>query len=154
MANEHLELNAMKTSKSAKKSAATRSFRTRERIFKLRRWGYLSQPRSARIFGPLNRLTRCRFDADAARAIYSGAIGADFIAILLSRSAAAGLNNAWNPRPDTDRDAILTRLVRRLFDRFCNALSRTKRFPGGCHFADSAARSILDAPESTARSNR
>jgi len=125
----------MKTSKSAKKStAAVAPSAQRERIFEaFRRWGYLEAS-----LDPLGFLQPLKSpdldfsgpDADAARAIYSGAIGADFMHLAQPERRRWIEERMESAAPDTDRDAILTRLVRAdLFEQVLQSrYLGTKRF--------------------------
>src|SRR5206468_5154088 len=103
-----------KSSKAAKRSAnGSASSANRERIFEaFRRWGYLEADLDP--LGFLKPLKSPDLDfsgpnADAARKVYSGTIGADFMHLveperrqwIAERMEAAG--------PETDRDVILTR---------------------------------------------
>src|SRR6266849_3049253 len=106
-----------KSSKAAKRVAngATPSS-DRERIFDaFRRWGYLEAN-----LDPLGFLKPLKSpdldfsgpDADAARAIYSGTIGADFMHLLQPERRRWIAERMESEGPETDRDFMLTRLVR------------------------------------------
>src|SRR6266404_4136951 len=88
----------------------------RERIFDaFRRWGYLEAS-----LDPLGFLEPLKSpdldfsgpDADAARAIYSASVGADFMHLLQPERRRWIAERMESPGPETDRDVILTRLVR------------------------------------------
>ncbi|HEY1422270.1 MAG TPA: hypothetical protein VGF20_02370, partial [Candidatus Acidoferrum sp.] len=107
-----------KSSKGAKRAGnGTASVSAeRERVFEaFRRWGYLEAS-----LDPLGFLKPLKSpdldfsgpDADAARAIYSGAIGADFMHLLQPERRKWIAERMESAGPETDRDVILTRLVR------------------------------------------
>src|SRR5207237_1227386 len=68
--------------------------------------------------------------ADAARAIYSGTIGADFMHLVEAERRRWIAERMESPGPETDRDVILTRLVRAdLFEQVLQSrYLGTKRF--------------------------
>src|ERR1041385_1907613 len=88
----------------------------RERIFEsFRRWGYLEA--SLDPLGFLEPLKSPELDfsgphADAARQIYSGSIGADFMHLVQPERRRWIAERMESPAPETDRHVILTRLVR------------------------------------------
>ena len=88
----------------------------RERVFDaFRRWGYLEASLDPLGFlAPLKSpdLDFSGPDADAARAIYSATIGADFMHLLQPERRRWIAKRMESPGPETDRDVILTRLVR------------------------------------------
>ncbi len=124
-----------KSSKSAKRAATgTTPSPERERIFDaFRRWGYLEAN-----LDPLGFLEPLRSqdldfsgpDADAARAIYSGTIGADFMHLLQPERRRWIAERMESEGPETDRDFMLTRLVRAdLFEQVLQSrYLGTKRF--------------------------
>src|ERR1700741_4085424 len=88
----------------------------RERIFDaFRRWGYLEAN-----LDPLGFLEPLKSpdldfsgpDADAARAIYSGTIRADFMPLVQPERRRWIADRMESPGLETDRDFMLTRLVR------------------------------------------
>src|SRR5258707_264330 len=106
----------------------------RERIFDaFRRWGYLEAS-----LDPLGFLEPLKSrdldfsgpDTDAARAIYSASIGADFMHLLQPERRRWIAKRMESPGPETDRDVILTRLVRAdLFEQVLQSrYLGTKRF--------------------------
>src|SRR5258707_5121158 len=106
----------------------------RERIFDaFRRWGYLEAS-----LDPLGFLEPLKSrdldfsgpDTDAARAIYSASIGADFMHLLQPERRRWIAERMESPGPETDRDVILTRLVRAdLFEQVLQSrYLGTKRF--------------------------
>jgi len=105
-----------------------------ERIFEaFRRWGYLEASLDPLGFlGPLKSpdLDFSGPDADAARAIYSGTIGADFMHLLQPERRVWIAERMESAAPETDRDMILTRLVRAdLFEQVLQSrYLGTKRF--------------------------
>src|SRR2546428_9813819 len=106
-----------KSSKAAKRSAnGSASSANRERIFEaFRRWGYLEANLDPLGFlEPLKSpdLAFSGRDADAARQIYSGTIGADFMHLLEPERRRWIAERMESPAPESDRDVILTRLVR------------------------------------------
>src|SRR5579863_2709754 len=124
-----------KPSKAAKRAAngGTPS-PDRERIFDaFRRWGYLEAS-----LDPLGFLEPLKSpdldfsgpDADAARAVYSSSIGADFMHLLQPERRRWIAERMESPGPETDRDFMLTRLVRAdLFEQVLQSrYLGTKRF--------------------------
>src|SRR6267154_610670 len=106
----------------------------RERVFDaFRRWGYLEAS-----LDPLGFLEPLKYpdldfsgpDADAARAIYSATIGADFMHLLQPERRRWIAERMESAGPETDRDVILTRLVRAdLFEQVLQSrYLGTKRF--------------------------
>jgi 2-oxoglutarate dehydrogenase E1 component len=124
----------VKPSKLAKKSAAAAPSATRERIFDaFRRWGYLEA--NLDPIGFLQPLKSADLDfsgpdADAARAVYSSTIGADFMHLAQPERRRWIAERMESSAPDTDRHAILTRLVRAdLFEQVLQSrYLGTKRF--------------------------
>jgi len=121
--------------KSAKRASnGSTPSENRERIFEaFRRWGYLEA--SLDPLGFLEPLKSPDLDfsgphADAARAIYSGAIGADFLHLLQPERRRWIAERMETAGPETDRDVILTRLVRAdLFEQVLQSrYLGTKRF--------------------------
>src|SRR5438876_2295610 len=124
-----------KSSKAAKRSAnGSASSANRERIFEaFRRWGYLEANLDPLGFlEPLKSpdLAFSGRDADAARQIYSGTIGADFMHLLEPERRRWIAERMESPAPESDRDVILTRLVRAdLFEQVLQSrYLGTKRF--------------------------
>src|SRR5256712_4325161 len=124
-----------KSSKAAKRSAnGSASSANRERIFEaFRRWGYLEANLDPLGFlEPLKSpdLAFSGRDADAARQIYSGTIGADFMHLVQPERRRWIAERMESPAPESDRDVILTRLVRAdLFEQVLQArYLGTKRF--------------------------
>ena len=119
------------TKRSANGSAASPD---RERIFDaFRRWGYLEASLDPLGFlAPLKSpdLDFSGPDADAARAIYSATIGADFMHLLQPERRRWIAERMESTGPETDRDVILTRLVRAdLFEQVLQSrYLGTKRF--------------------------
>src|SRR6201997_169776 len=130
-----LEAERPAKSKATKRSAnGTAASPDRERIFDaFRRWGYLEAS-----LDPLGFLEPLKSrdldfsgpDADAARAIYSASIGADFMHLLQPERRRWIAERMESPGPETDRDVILTRLVRAdLFEQVLQSrYLGTKRF--------------------------
>ncbi len=124
-----------KSSKAGKRAATgTTPSPERERVFDaFRRWGYLEAN-----LDPLGFLEPLRSpdldfsgpDADAARAIYSGTIGADFMHLLQPERRRWIAERMESEGPETDRDFMLTRLVRAdLFEQVLQSrYLGTKRF--------------------------
>src|SRR5260221_379829 len=106
----------------------------RERIFEaFRRWGYLEASLDPLGFLEPLRSTDLEFsgpDADAARAVYCGSIGADFMHLAQPERRRWIAERMESPGPETDRDVILTRLVRAdLFEQVLQSrYLGTKRF--------------------------
>src|ERR1044071_3427658 len=106
----------------------------RARIFEsFRRWGYLEA--SLDPLGFLEPLKSPELDfsgpnADAARQIYSGTIGADFMHLVQPERRRWIAQRMESPAPETDRHVILTRLVRAdLFEQVLQSrYLGTKRF--------------------------
>src|SRR5205814_6101356 len=130
-----LEAERPAKSKAAKRAAnGSVAPSDRERIFEaFRRWGYLEA--SLDPLGFLEPLKSPDLDfsgphADAARAIYSGTIGADFMHLVESERRRWIAERMESPGPETDRDVILTRLVRAdLFEQVLQSrYLGTKRF--------------------------
>jgi 2-oxoglutarate dehydrogenase E1 component len=125
-----------KTSKGGKRAANGSNLASveRQRIFEaFRRWGYLEA--SIDPLGFLEPLKSADLDffgpdADAARAIYSGTIGADFMHLLQPERRNWIAQRMEATGPETDRDFILTRLVRAdLFEQVLQSrYLGTKRF--------------------------
>ena len=88
----------------------------RERVFEaFRRWGYLEASLDPLgFFEPLASpdLDFSGPDADAARRIYSGTIGADFMHLLEPERRRWIAERMESAAPETDRHMILSRLVR------------------------------------------
>src|SRR6202795_3600010 len=131
-------LEAERPSKSAKAAKRAANDATpspeRERIFDaFRRWGYLEAS-----LDPLGFLEPLKSpdldfsgpDADAARVIYSGTIGADFMHLVQPERRRWIAERMESPGPETDRDFMLTRLVRAdLFEQVLQSrYLGTKRF--------------------------
>src|SRR5438132_908347 len=124
-----------KSSKAAKRSAnGAAASADRERILEaFRRWGYLEAN-----LDPLGFLEPLKSpdldfsgpDADAARQIYSGTIGADFMHLVQPERRRWIAERMESPAPESDRDVILTRLVRAdLFEQVLQSrYLGTKRF--------------------------
>src|SRR5579863_136812 len=124
-----------KPSKAAKRAAnGVTPSPDRERIFDaFRRWGYLEAS-----LDPLGFLEPLKSpdldfsgpDADAARAVYSSSIGADFMHLLQPERRRWIAERMESPGPETDRDFMLTRLVRAdLFEQVLQSrYLGTKRF--------------------------
>src|SRR6266404_4942930 len=125
-----------KSSKAAKRSSPNGAAASadRERIFEaFRRWGYLEAN-----LDPLGFLEPLKYpdldfsgpDADAARQIYSGTIGADFMHLVQPERRRWIAERMESPAPESDRDVILTRLVRAdLFEQVLQSrYLGTKRF--------------------------
>jgi len=124
-----------KSSKAAKRAANGGSPSPgRERILDaFRRWGYLEAN-----LDPLGFLEPLKSpdldfsgpDADAARAIYSGTIGADFMHLVQPERRRWIADRMESPGLETDRDFMLTRLVRAdLFEQVLQSrYLGTKRF--------------------------
>src|SRR5437870_5478069 len=124
-----------KSSKAAKRSAnGAAASAERERIFEaFRRWGYLEAN-----LDPLGFLEPLKSpdldfsgpDADAARQIYAGTIGADFMHLVQPERRRWIAERMESPAPESDRDVILTRLVRAdLFEQVLQSrYLGTKRF--------------------------
>src|SRR5256885_5683539 len=130
-----LEAERPGKSKAAKRAAnGSRAVADRERIFEaFRRWGYLEANLDPLGFLEPLRSTDLEFsgpDADAARAIYSGTIGADFMHLIQPERRRWIAERMESPGPETDRDVILTRLVRAdLFEQVLQSrYLGTKRF--------------------------
>ena len=124
-----------KSSKAAKRAAnGARPSADRERIFEaFRRWGYLEANLDPLgFFEPLESedLDFSGPDADAARQIYSGTIGADFMHLIEPERRRWIAERMESRAPETDRDVILTRLVRAdLFEQVLQSrYLGTKRF--------------------------
>src|SRR5256712_7892659 len=124
-----------KSSKAAKRSAnGSASSANRERIFEaFRRWGYLEANLDPLGFlEPLKSpdLAFSGRDADAARQIYSGTIGADFMHLVQPERRRWIAERRESQASDSDRDVILTRLVRAdLFEQVLQSrYLGTKRF--------------------------
>jgi 2-oxoglutarate dehydrogenase E1 component len=106
----------------------------RQRIFEaFRRWGYLEADLDPLGFlKPLKSpdLDFSGADADAARRIYSGTIGADFMHLVEPERRQWIAERMEGEVPETDRDVILTRLVRAdLFEQVLQSrYLGTKRF--------------------------
>ena len=106
----------------------------RERVFEaFRRWGYLEASLDPLGFlEPLDSpdLAFSGPDADQARRIYSGTIGADFMHLTEPERRRWIAERMESARPDTDRHMILTRLVRAdLFEQVLQSrYLGTKRF--------------------------
>src|ERR1043166_286213 len=106
----------------------------RERIFEsFRRWGYLEA--SLDPLGFLEPLKSPELDfsgpnADAARQIYSGTIGADFMHLVQPERRRWIAERMESPAPETDRHVILSRLIRAdLFEQVLQSrYLGTKRF--------------------------
>jgi 2-oxoglutarate dehydrogenase E1 component len=130
-------LEAQRPAKPAKRPAngsARSSPESRERIFEaFRRWGYLEAD-----LDPLGFLKPLKSpdldfsgpDADAARRLYSGTIGADFMHLLEPERRRWIAERMEGPAPETDRHMILARLVRAdLFEQVLQSrYLGTKRF--------------------------
>src|SRR6266404_3815790 len=125
-----------KSSKAAKRSSPNGAAASadRERIFEaFRRWGYLEAN-----LDPLGFLEPLKYpdldfsgpDADAARQIYSGTIGADFMHLVQPERRRWIAERMESPAPESDRDVVLTRLVRAdLFEQVLQSrYLGTKRF--------------------------
>ena len=125
-----------KSSKAAKRAAngSASASVERERIYEaFRRWGYLEASLDPLGFlAPLKSpdLDFSGPDADAARAIYSGTIGADFLHLVQPERRRWITERMEAPALETDRDVILTRLVRAdLFEQVLQSrYLGTKRF--------------------------
>src|SRR2546422_6350375 len=124
-----------KSSKAAKRSAnGAAASADRERIFEaFRRWGYLEANLDPLGFlEPLKSpdLAFSGPDADAARQIYSGTIGADFMHLVQPERRRWIAERMESPASESDRDVILTRLVRAdLFEQVLQSrYLGTKRF--------------------------
>ncbi len=124
-----------KSSKAAKRSTnGAAASADRERILEaFRRWGYLEANLDPLGFlEPLKSpdLAFSGRDADAARQIYSGTIGADFMHLLEPERRRWIAERMESPAPESDRDVILTRLVRAdLFEQVLQSrYLGTKRF--------------------------
>src|SRR6266446_2413889 len=121
-----------KTAKRATNGGAASA--DRERIFEaFRRWGYLEASLDPLGFLEPLRSTDLEFsgpDADAARAIYCTSIGADFMHLLQPERRRWIAGRMESSGPETDRDVILTRLVRAdLFEQVLQSrYLGTKRF--------------------------
>src|SRR6266404_7547670 len=112
-----LEAERPAKSKSTKRSTnGSSASPARERVFDaFRRWGYLQAS-----LDPLGFLEPVKSpdldfsgpDADAARAIYSASVGADFMHLLQPERRRCIAGRMESSGPETDRDVILTRLVR------------------------------------------
>jgi 2-oxoglutarate dehydrogenase E1 component len=125
----------LKPTKSAKKSGTTAGpSADRERIFDaFRRWGYLEASLDPLgLLGPLKSpdLDFSGPDAAAARAIYAGTIGADFMHLAEPERRRWIAERLESPAQDTDRHQILARLVRAdLFEQVLQSrYLGTKRF--------------------------
>src|SRR6266478_10140708 len=110
-----LEAERPAKSKATKRSAnGTAASPDRERIFDaFRRWGYLEASLDPLGFLEPLRSTDLEFsgpDADAARAIYCGSIGADFMHLAQPERRRWIVERMESPGPEIDRDVILTRL--------------------------------------------
>src|SRR5580765_184120 len=121
--------------KAAKRASdGARHSSDRERIFEaFRRWGYLEASLEPLGFlGPLKSpdLDFSGPDADAARAIYAGTIGADFMHLLQPERREWIAARMESTAPETDRHMILSRLVRAdLFEQVLQSrYLGTKRF--------------------------
>src|SRR5438477_7901074 len=130
-----LEAERPAKSKAAKRAAnGSVAPSDRERIFEaFRRWGYLEASLDPLGFlEPLKSpdLNFSGADADAARAIYSATIGADFMHLLQPERRRWIAERMDSRGPETDRDVILTRLVRAdLFEQVLQSrYLGTKRF--------------------------
>ncbi len=124
-----------KSSKAAKRSTnGAAASADRERILEaFRRWGYLEANLDPLGFlEPLKSpdLDFSGRDADAARQIYSGSIGADFMHLVQPERRRWIAERMESPAPESDRDVILTRLVRAdLFEQVLQSrYLGTKRF--------------------------
>jgi 2-oxoglutarate dehydrogenase E1 component len=107
---------------------------SRERIFDLfRRWGYLQSD-----LDPLGHFPRLDYselrisgpDADRAREIYCGTVGAEFMHIPDPERRQWIIDRLEGPQPEVDRDAILKHLVEAdIFEQMLQTLYiGTKRF--------------------------
>ena len=123
-----------KPSKRPANGSAPSSLESRERIFEaFRRWGYLEAD-----LDPLGFLKPLKSpdldfsgpDADAARHLYCGTIGADFMHLLEPERRQWIAERMEGPAPETDRHMILARLVRAdLFEQVLQSrYLGTKRF--------------------------
>src|SRR5262249_21744029 len=127
-------LEAERPAKSSKAAGSTSASADRERVFAaFRRWGYLEASLDPLGFLEALKSPDLDFsgpDADAARAIYSGTIGADFMHLLQPERRRWIAERMEAPAPETDRDVILTRLVRAdLFEQVLQSrYLGTKRF--------------------------
>src|SRR5437773_2323392 len=124
-----------KSSKAAKRSAnGSAASADRERILEaFRRWGYLEANLDPLGFlEPLKSpdLDLSGPDADAARQIYSGTIGADFMHLVQLERRRWIAERMESPAPESDRHVILSRLVRAdLFEQVLQSrYLGTKRF--------------------------
>src|SRR6516225_7475785 len=121
-----------KAGKGLKRAAPAPS--ERERVFEaFRRWGYLEASLDPLgFFEPLASpdLDFSGPDADAARRIYSGTIGADFMHLLEPERRRWIAERMESAAPETDRHMILSRLVRAdLFEQVLQSrYLGTKRF--------------------------
>ena len=125
----------VKPAKSAKKSGnGTAPSADRERIFEaFRRWGYLEADLDPLGFLKALKSEDLDFsgpDADAARRIYSGTIGADFMHLVQPERRKWIADRLESETPENDRHAILERLVRAdLFEQVLQSrYLGTKRF--------------------------
>ncbi len=125
----------VKPAKSAKKSGnGTAPSADRERIFEaFRRWGYLEADLDPLGFLKALKSEDLDFsgpDADAARRIYSGTIGADFMHLVQPERRKWIADRLESETPENDRHAILARLVRAdLFEQVLQSrYLGTKRF--------------------------
>src|SRR5882672_330237 len=130
-----LEAEGPAKSKAAKRgNNGSSASAERERVFDaFRRWGYLEASLDPLGFlEPLKSpdLNFSGLDADAARAIYSATIGADFMHLLQPERRRWIAERMESPGPETDRDVILTRLIRAdLFEQVLQSrYLGTKRF--------------------------
>src|SRR5258707_1725961 len=129
-----LEAERPAKSRATKRSNGRAASPDRERVFDaFRRWGYLQA--SLDPLGFLEPLKSSDLDfsgpdAAAARAIYSATIGADFMHLLQPERRRWIAERMESPGPETDRDVILTRLVRAdLFEQVLQSrYLGTKRF--------------------------
>src|SRR6266446_100386 len=129
-----LEAKRPAKSRATKRSNGRAASPDRERVFDaFRRWGYLQA--SLDPLGFLEPLKSSDLDfsgpdAAAARAIYSATIGADFMHLLQPERRRWIAERMESPGPETDRDVILTRLVRAdLFEQVLQSrYLGTKRF--------------------------
>src|SRR5438477_6341069 len=130
-----LEAERPAKSKAAKRAAnGSVAPSDRERIFEaFRRWGYLQASLDPLCFLEPLRSSDLDFsgpDADAARAVYSASIGADFMHLAQPERRRWIAERMDSRGPETDRDVILTRLVRAdLFEQVLQSrYLGTKRF--------------------------
>jgi 2-oxoglutarate dehydrogenase E1 component len=126
---------AGKLSKKAAANGGGAGSPERERVFDaFRRWGYLEASLDPLGFlEPLKSPDLDGFtgkDAEAARRIYSGSVGADFMHLAQPERRRWIIERMEGQAPETDRDVILTRLVRAdLFEQVLQSrYLGTKRF--------------------------